>query len=504
MNKFMSLTECLNTLSKEQMNNLYREFEIQNTNKLLSEEQKQEIASRILVLYRTVCITFTSEEEKQIKNIIDDKNITNISPRLLDSFFIFKINIDNENKYIVPSEIIDLYKSTTTPKMKKEKEMLVVSFYLQVTGAIHIDKLYDLVKGTKIDITKKKIMKHLEEDGFILENDVVYIDLLPKELNIYEISKNNEYKQYSLEEIFFTKIEEFEDKFEEKISNVLSTYTENNNEMANAIINMITVGYDFNETINNYLKEENIKLTKKDEEKFHSLVRQIYLKTPSWEFNGFTPAEILNEDSDNIEYTKKLEYIHAYMLINGAMKIDTMLELLDKEHNIKITRKELKNMVSIMEDLSILNNYVVVRGITRDILKVLTTSKDLHMTYKVIENIEEIIKEDNNNVFKLEEICNKYNLNEEIRDSIFSMMNFGTFNQSMLDAILNTFNIKMNNDKKQNLFKKLDSIYKNIRIWTLNGYKESEMNIRNTSNKIGRNDKCSCGSGKKYKHCCGK
>ena len=33
--------------------------------------------------------------------------------------------------------------------------------------------------------------------------------------------------------------------------------------------------------------------------------------------------------------------------------------------------------------------------------------------------------------------------------------------------------------------------------------KEQTTQSFETSKKIGRNDKCPCGSGKKYKHCCG-
>lgn len=474
-----------------------------NNKKVALAEKKKTIAAKILILFKSLSITFTSEEEKQFENIINDKNVSNISPRLLEALFVFKINIDGCIKYVVPKEHIDMYKNSITAKTKKQKEMLVVSFYMQVNGVLHIDKLFELVNETGINLNKKKIIKYIKEDGFILENDLVYINSLPKELNIYNIKKDNQYKIYSLEEIYLTKIEELEDNFEDKLSNILSKYTKNDNEIANAIMNMITVGYDFDETISTYLKEENIKFSKKDEEKFNSLVQQIYLKTPSWEFNGFIPNEILNEEPENIEYMKKMEYIHAYMLINGVMDIDIMLELFDKEHNLKMTKKELKDMISVMDDLSILNNYVVVRGITRDILNMLTISKDLHMTYKIIEDVDTIFEEDKDNIFKLDEVCQKYHLKDEIKDSIFSMMNFGTFNESILDSILNTFNIKMNNDKKLNLFKKLDSIYKNVRIWTLNGYKKNEMSMKK-NNKIGRNDKCWCGSGKKYKHCCGR
>jgi len=35
-------------------------------------------------------------------------------------------------------------------------------------------------------------------------------------------------------------------------------------------------------------------------------------------------------------------------------------------------------------------------------------------------------------------------------------------------------------------------------------YRQRVQPIRNTAPKVGRNDPCPCGSGKKYKKCCGK
>ncbi|MFA5230658.1 MAG: SEC-C metal-binding domain-containing protein [Candidatus Paceibacterota bacterium] len=34
--------------------------------------------------------------------------------------------------------------------------------------------------------------------------------------------------------------------------------------------------------------------------------------------------------------------------------------------------------------------------------------------------------------------------------------------------------------------------------------KSNQVVVTGSKEKIGRNDPCSCGSGKKYKHCCGK
>ena len=96
-------------------------------------------------------------------------------------------------------------------------------------------------------------------------------------------------------------------------------------------------------------------------------------------------------------------------------------------------------------------------------------------------------------------------LNDEIQHNIFSMMCFGPLSESMLGNVLDHFKVKMSDDRRHSLFSKLESVSKNIRLWSLNGYKNDERKLEiNKTNKIGRNDKCPCGSGKKYKQCCGK
>jgi SEC-C motif-containing protein len=47
------------------------------------------------------------------------------------------------------------------------------------------------------------------------------------------------------------------------------------------------------------------------------------------------------------------------------------------------------------------------------------------------------------------------------------------------------------------LFERIDSV------WYYKEAKNNEAQIRRTEPKVGRNDPCTCGSGKKYKKCCG-
>ena len=46
----------------------------------------------------------------------------------------------------------------------------------------------------------------------------------------------------------------------------------------------------------------------------------------------------------------------------------------------------------------------------------------------------------------------------------------------------------------------------NTRLWILKGYTPEELSPTTVikKEKVGRNDPCPCGSGKKYKNCCGK
>jgi preprotein translocase subunit SecA len=65
---------------------------------------------------------------------------------------------------------------------------------------------------------------------------------------------------------------------------------------------------------------------------------------------------------------------------------------------------------------------------------------------------------------------------------------------------------------KENFLSLTAEFYETVRLWGNNGNTPKELNIpavpqmtvRSSELKIGRNDPCPCGSGKKYKKCCGR
>ena len=78
--------------------------------------------------------------------------------------------------------------------------------------------------------------------------------------------------------------------------------------------------------------------------------------------------------------------------------------------------------------------------------------------------------------------------------------------QEAIDNFLEAYEIQ--SDEERNIFvHELELFAKSIRKWSLKGYTQDEVEklkarVVNTV-KIGRNDPCICGSGKKYKKCCG-
>ena len=91
-----------------------------------------------------------------------------------------------------------------------------------------------------------------------------------------------------------------------------------------------------------------------------------------------------------------------------------------------------------------------------------------------------------------------------ILENISILINTNIYSEEGLKSLLEDMNINLT----KNNFKELTSIinkYKNdIPIWVFNGYTKKEVNSIPREEKIGRNDSCPCGSGKKYKKCCGR
>lgn len=479
MNKKMTMIECLNTLSKDKINSLYNETANYLGTKAKQKEtlngKKNLIEEKILSSFQIISLVLTHNEENQLKKLIDGKEVKNISEKLLDNYLVFKIKDKDKIKYVVPLEIEDMFNFAISPSLKKEKELMVVTHYLESNGVIEIDKLLELLKKTGVALTKNKLINYLKESNYIIEEGIVYIDELPKKMNIYDYTKDNEYKVFTLEEIVLLNFDGNK-AYNEKLYNILSKYKEDPAGITAFIIDIIGIGFDYENVINKALQKEKIKFKSKDKEEFEDLINTIYLHTPSWELNGYCPLELIDDE----EYSEKVlteDYIHAYLLINGAMFISTMLKLLEEEHSIKLTEKKLRKIVRSIDDLKILNDCITIKGIDEDTLTHLMLYKSMQGAYKVIDDLDSLIDEDFENMTKIDEICSKFNLDEFTENDIIGFMNFGQFSEEILNEILKEHNVKMDSSKRLNLYKKINDVFKEARMWILNGYKRSEIKM---------------------------
>ena len=121
-----------------------------------------------------------------------------------------------------------------------------------------------------------------------------------------------------------------------------------------------------------------------------------------------------------------------------------------------------------------------------------------------------------NYTFKIEDLSKKYNTTSEFVMGFVDGINDSLKNPLDLEALTAQEEVTIEVDLEKLYFNMLDA--KAEYLYTLpqwegifspekrkeiqKSYRES-VTVRN-ENKIGRNDPCTCGSGKKYKKCCGK
>lgn len=119
--------------------------------------------------------------------------------------------------------------------------------------------------------------------------------------------------------------------------------------------------------------------------------------------------------------------------------------------------------------------------------------------------------EDNKQGAKLEKVLgelfviDKNILKEEMDGFIVAIKNEVEKSEA-IDIFLQAYEIQSEEERKIFVYE-LELFAKSIRKWSLKGYTEDEIEKANArvvnEVKIGRNDPCICGSGKKYKKCCG-
>lgn len=178
---------------------------------------------------------------------------------------------------------------------------------------------------------------------------------------------------------------------------------------------------------------------------------------------------------DLSEKEKAEVYVHIYTKLNGAIEISKVIDIIEKEHNIKLTKEDITKIVKESEIISEKDIYLYMNELGEENIKNLIIAKTISNNYKIIDDIDVIIEDFFKTTDQLIEICFKYELNEEILAEIERLIHIGNFNSKMLKIILKLSGIEMSSKRQENLYKELDQVQQEARVWILNGYNKDEL-----------------------------
>ena len=197
----------------------------------------------------------------------------------------------------------------------------------------------------------------------------------------------------------------------------------------------------------------------------------------------------------------------AYLIMNGIMKKEDAIKCIEKS-GFNTSISELDDIALGMEFKKD-NNYYYLMDYDDDEIRAIKdnmASNDFKIisfeeSYKINNFVSEVSD-------KINEIManNKsdYLAKENFRGTIIYMLHRGIYSDRFLMELVKSNNFRISKSEKEAVFNYIDTIKNDFPVWIYKGYSKKEKNMLPKATKIGRNDPCSCGSGKKYKHCCGR
>ena len=219
--------------------------------------------------------------------------------------------------------------------------------------------------------------------------------------------------------------------------------------------------------------------------------------------------DIREEEALEMEPLDDREIIGNYMIYNGIIEKEILQKLLKENHELDYSIDELNTAIKSLDFYSDEYFFSVIDELDQSLAKSILEKKKLQKNYK---RVDELCYKDFEKIDsfydELEDCINLFMVPDETKEELLSIIPFFLhINFYNIDMLMEYVNDKCLGIKKSDC-KKIDNIiskYKNIiPCWTLNGYSIQEVNSMPKKQKIGRNDPCPCGSGKKYKKCCGK
>jgi hypothetical protein len=171
-----------------------------------------------------------------------------------------------------------------------------------------------------------------------------------------------------------------------------------------------------------------------------------------------------------------------YVLVNGAMEIDILFNIITKEHNFEITKDEFVCILSKTNGICVIDNfYVCIEGMDRKLLDELVILKKKIKNYKIITDLKQFKDDIDINNDKIKKLVNKYSSNKHFAKEVENVISSGQFCLNNLNVILDYFNINLPENKVNRMYKDLDNCQKNVRMFPLNGFTMNELSNKKKS-----------------------
>ena len=297
---------------------------------------------------------------------------------------------------------------------------------------------------------------------------------------------NQKYKAHSIDELYEKILVAFEAEFsiQDDQENILKM---ENKEFDNDTI----VAYDIiNAYFFLYKSQEKLKVIIPDE------MKDILLQKD------------LDEDDDFEDFEDENDLVYKYVTINGIIKKSVLQQLLKKHHNIHYSIKALDQIVEDYNFFVHPQYYSVLADIT-DFEQDLILARKKGKSYKILDGehldyLDELDDFSNKVEYYLQDSKNSELSKKEFLGTILMLVQIEMFSAELMKNLMREHNFSLDKVTFQKIRDCVREYKNTIPLWTQNGFTKKEVNNFPKKEKIGRNDLCPCGSGKKYKKCCGK
>lgn len=244
-----------------------------------------------------------------------------------------------------------------------------------------------------------------------------------------------------------------------------------------------------------------------------------------------------------IKERNRVQLINAYAMaavnLYGVISIEDIIDLFNKQNTPKTDFTEADEILSLFSLLDfgyfLLEGYLVnedfAEDYSEDVEYILSRAetipryfprKEIFLQYSDVEFIEETPQLDALRQFLQKNLAESPDWIDDLLEDIVDMCRYEAEMQEFID-FLEFQDFEFTEKNLQTYVQLIIDVKNNTRLWINNGHTPQELSSKNKkkanrdsshlrlitnepreAEKVGRNDPCPCGSGKKYKKCCGK